>query len=89
MPLFPWLLSIISPLVKRALIALGIGVVSMAGFQILITQLTNEISTRISGLPQEWLQIITLYGLPESLGIILGAFATASTIVSLKRFQIL
>lgn len=87
--MWAFFMSLVTPVVRRVLIALGIGMVTYAGYSELIDQVKNHIINQMGGLPSKTLQIITLYGLPESLSIILGAFTTAASISALKKFKIL
>ena len=87
--MFAFIMSLATPIVRRILIALGIGLVTYAGYDTLIATAKNHIITQMTGLPANTLQIISLYGLPESLAIILGAFTTAASISALKKFKVL
>lgn len=83
------LLALAAPLVKRVLIALGIGVitytVSTSILSILQTQIFNELAST-SGIV---LQMASLYGLPDFIGILLGSQATCLTLSTVKKFGIL
>lgn len=80
---------IAGPLAIKVLTALGVGIVSYAGFSTLIDQVTAHIISNMNGIEPAYLQIITLFGIPESVSITLGAFTTAATVMTLKKFKIL
>jgi len=89
LPLAGFLIGLVTPIARKVLVALGIGLVTYVGYSQLIDQVKSHIITQMSGLPAKTMQIITLYGLPESLAIILGAFTTAASISALKKFKVL
>lgn len=74
MPLFAWILSIVAPLVVRGVIALGFTAVTFTGVTAAASSLLSLAQTRWSGVSVDVLQIATLTGIPESLGIIAGAY---------------
>lgn len=73
MHLFAWLLSIAWPLVKKVLVMLGIGLVSYAGLSAIGAEIQNAVLSNWGMLGGAVLQIATLGGIPQSIGIILGA----------------
>lgn len=83
------LLGLVTPLVRRVLIALGVGIVTYTGYSAVIDSIKAHIVSEMSGLTGNALQIITLYGLPDAIGIILGAFTTAASLSVAKKFKIL
>lgn len=84
-----WLIAMVAPIAKRLLVALGIGIVTYTGFQLVLDQITAAIASNISGAPIVAYQFASLMGFPEVAGIILGAIASRLTIEQLKRFQLL
>jgi hypothetical protein len=85
MPAF--LLAMVQPLIARILISLGIGFVTFEAFNTFVQSIITNITTQMNGLAPDVLQIITLYGLPEALGIVLGGFVTAASIVAIKGMR--
>ena len=75
-----WLLAIAWPIVKRVLLAMGIGVVTYGGLSLIATQVQNEIAALWSGLPITLLQIGSLAGIPQSIGITMSAIAASASL---------
>lgn len=73
MPLFTWLLSIAWPLVKKVMVMLGIGIISYAGLSAIGAEIQSAVLSSWGQLGGATLQIATLGGIPQSIGIILGA----------------
>ena len=70
-----WLLSMVAPLVIRGLVALGFTAVSYAGAETLMNQLISMAQTSWNAVPASVLQLASLSGIPDALGITLGAYA--------------
>ena len=74
MNLVTWIMGLVAPLVIRAVIALGFTAVTYTGVTALANQLMATAQTQWATLPLNLLQLAELSGLPESLGMIAGAF---------------
>lgn len=83
--LFVFLLAAIWPLAKKVLLMLGIGWVTYEGVGLLVGQVTTEVVALWGGIPTAMLQIASLGGLPQSVGIILGAIAARASLVALSH----
>jgi len=68
-----WLLSIAVPVVKKVLVALGIGSVTYAGLSLVGGSIQANIVSYWGAVGGATLQIASLGGIPEAIGIILGA----------------
>lgn len=75
MPLAAWLLSLVAPFAIRALVALGFTAVSFVGVSTLANQLIQIAQQNWGALPIAALQMASLSGIPEALGMIVGAYA--------------
>ena len=73
MTLAAWLLALVAPLVVRAVIALGFTAVVFTGVTAGVQQLIGTAQSSWSTLPVAVLQLATLSGIPESLGMVFGA----------------
>ena len=87
MPIAVWLVALVGPLVKKAMLALGIGVVSYAGFTLLANQVRDQVLAHLSGLTGDAYQIIAMSGAFEAIGILLGGLAAKATLMAIDRFQ--
>jgi len=86
---YAWIIALVSPVVKKVLLALGVGIVTYTGFDLMIGQIRDYINSQMSGLTTEVFQTISLMGVPESFGIILGAYASSAALMQAKRFALL
>ena len=74
MPLVAWILSLVGPVAIRALIAIGFTAVSFAGVTTASNALISIAQTAWAGMPLTALQLASLSGIPECLGMVLGAY---------------
>jgi hypothetical protein len=72
--------AVLGPLLKRILVALGVGAVSYVGVLVVTTQLTDAIAANYSGLPSDAIQILRIAKIPNALNIIISAFVTSLTV---------
>lgn len=77
---------VISSVIAKVFIALGIGLFSYYGLYALVEQLLNQVSSLLNGLPAEVFQLISLAGIPEALSIIGSAVLTRAALNSVQVF---
>lgn len=65
-----WLLALIGPLVIKAIIALGFTAIVFTGVTELVNQLIASAQASWSTIPLAVLQLCSLSGIPESLGML-------------------
>lgn len=75
MNIFAWILSALGPLIIRGIIAAGFGILTFGGVMALFNQLVSMAQSSWSSLPAATIQLATLAGVPQALGIIMGAYA--------------
>lgn len=83
------LFAIASPLARQVLISLGIGIISYGSSLALINTITSQIQSNFQGMPDVVLSMVSLFGVPESASIILGAFTVRAGISAAKRMGVL
>lgn len=71
------LLSLVKPAIGRAMVALGVSVVSFTGVNAAFATLRDRVISELSANSQETLQIIGLFGVWDALGLVLGACSFA------------
>ena len=71
-----WLFALISPAIGRILTALGLSVVSIAGMDLIFTQLKTGLVSGLGGLSADMFNVFLLAGGGQALGMITGALAT-------------
>jgi hypothetical protein len=69
-----WLLSMVVPLVIRGVVALGFTAVVFVGVETLVSQLVTYAQTYWSSMPANVLALASLSGIPDCLGMIMGAY---------------
>lgn len=81
-----WVLALVAPLVRRILIALGVGLISYGGLALLATQVRDQVLTNLSGLTGDAYQVVAMSGAFEAVGIMLGALAARAALMAVERF---
>lgn len=77
-----FILSMITPVVGRVLVALGFSVVSFVGFDAMFVAVAQQASAAYGSLPSGVLGLASLAGFGEGLSIIFGALATRVALIS-------
>lgn len=68
-----WLMAMAVPLAARVIVGLGFAVASFAGMQVTLAQLVALAQSNWSALPATVLQLASLSGIPEMLGMMFAA----------------
>jgi hypothetical protein len=76
-------------LIKRVLLAFGIGVITYNVSTGVLDLISSQLQTNLSASPAIVLQMASLYGLPDFIGILLGAYSTSLTLTVVKKFGFL
>lgn len=84
-----WLISMAWPVVQRVLAALGLGVVTYESLSVLSGQLDGLIRGAWGGLGGAILDIASLGGIPQAIGIILAAYNARLAFLVLKKLSFL
>lgn len=86
----PTLVSLLSslawPLVRKVLIALGIGLATYGGISSLLDSLLAQAASYYSGMPSYIATVCAMGGIPTGLGILTGALTTRVSMMVTKRF---
>lgn len=83
-----WLASIIGPLARRALVALGIGTVTYTGAMIALQQALGAAKSAMGGMSGEVLSLVAMAGGFEAASIMAGGMVAALSVAALKRFSL-
>ena len=83
------LLALVRPILLRLLASLGMGVITYTGTDLLISNFTAQITTNLNGLTPSILQIVSLFGVIQSLSIMLGALTTSASLSVFKKLGFL
>lgn len=80
-----FLLSLAGPILKRALIALGIGWVTYQGLDVLLSALIGSVQSNFSAFSGSAAQIVWLAGFGQAIGIVLGAITARMSMMILSK----
>jgi len=83
--LFVWLLAAAWPVAKKVLVMLGIGMVTYASVTTLVQSVVSQAQSNWGQVSGAVLQLTSLGGIPEVLGIITGALVARASFVVLGR----
>jgi len=81
--MYAFFASLAVTLPARILAAMGIGFISMAGYGVAVNELVGIAKTNWSGVSGTAMQIASLLGAPEGLGLILGAVVMRASLTAL------
>ncbi len=77
---------IISSVIAKLFVALGIGVFTYYGLLELVERIIDQAQAMFGGLPASAAQIMAIAGVPEALSIITSAFLTRASIQAIQTF---
>lgn len=80
-----WLLALAVPIARKILVALGIGWLTYESFGFLVGQLQSAVLGAWGAVGGVTFQILSLAGVPDSLGIILGGFAARAALMAVGK----
>ncbi|MGY6239007.1 DUF2523 family protein (plasmid) [Burkholderia ambifaria] len=84
-----WLMSMVGPMLIQALVALGVGVLTVVGFDVAFNQALSWIRDGVGGLPSDMANVLALGGVFQGLSYIVGAFSARVAMMgfgAVKRF---
>lgn len=81
-----FLLGMVGPLVIRAFIALGFTAITYTGVTAIVSALVSTAQSNWAALPAGALQLATLSGIPQGLGVVFGAYAALYAIRTAAGF---
>jgi len=91
MTLAAWLLSLVGPLLIQALIAIGVGVLTVTGVDIAVNQAIAWITSAVGGIPSDLANVLALGGVFQGMSYVVGAFVARVTMAgasSIKKWFI-
>ncbi|MFM0380470.1 DUF2523 domain-containing protein [Paraburkholderia strydomiana] len=86
-----WLLSLVQPLIVNALIALGVGVLTVGGIDLAVNQAMSWLQSSVGGLPADLASMLAMGGIFQGFGYIGGAISARVAMAgasSMKKFFI-
>ena len=83
-----FLLGIVGPMAVRALLAIGLGVITIQGVEIGINALLNQIASYSNALPGDMAAILGIMGIGQGLAVVMGGVSfLVSYMVAGKAFS--
>lgn len=80
-----WLAAIVWPLAQKVLLGLGVGWLTYEAVTIALDALRASVLAHLGAISGAMLQVLTLSGCMEAVGIILGAVAARASLLVLAR----
>lgn len=78
-------LAMVAPMVARVFVFLGIGWVTYQSVTFLVNSVRDNVVGLWNGIPVAALQLITLGGFSQAVGILLGALAARAVLVAVDK----
>ncbi|MEX3954723.1 DUF2523 domain-containing protein [Trinickia sp. EG282A] len=86
-----WLLGLVQPLIVNALIALGVGVLTVGGIDLAVNQALSWLQSSVGGIPADLANLLAMGGIFQGFGYIGGAISARVAMAgasSMKKFFI-
>ena len=83
-----WLFSMVTPLAKQALVAVGIGTVTYTGVTLALNQLIDSVRSSLGGLTGDVASIVAMGGGFMAMSIIAGALTSSVALATLKKLAL-
>lgn len=80
-----FLLALAWPLVKKVLVSLGIGFVTYTGLTMIANQIKDQVMSAWGLAGANVVQVLTIAGIPQSVGITLGGLAAGAALAAAAR----
>lgn len=80
-----WLMSMVEPLVRKGLAAVGLGWVTFEGVTGLLDGVRNSVMSGWSAMAPTVYDVLALAGFLDAVGILLGAMATIAGLATMSR----
>lgn len=81
-----YLASVAGPIAKRAVMALGFGTVTYVGLDAALGVVKSNVISSWGAIPSGALAIMSMAGVSQAMGIVLGAIVARVSMIQLKRF---
>ncbi|CAG9232320.1 DUF2523 domain-containing protein [Burkholderia vietnamiensis] len=82
-----WLLSLVQPIIVQALVALGVGVVTVAGIDLALNQAMQWLTSSVGGLGSDVANVLAMGGIFQGIGYIGGALSARVAMAGVSSFK--
>lgn len=84
-----FLLGLATPIARRVLLSLGLGVISYAGLTVVATQIVDAAKSNYEGMAGTVLDLLNLIGTGQALGIVLGGIVARAAFAAISRIGVM
>jgi len=81
-----WLVALAGPVVRQALVSIGVGTITFVGLQSAVTSALNGAKSAVGGMPADIASIVAMAGIFTALSILAGGVMAGVSLMILKRF---
>ncbi|WP_404995906.1 DUF2523 domain-containing protein [Burkholderia cepacia] len=81
------MLSLVGPIAVKALVALGVGVVTVTGIDLALNQAMQWLTSSVGGLPADLANLLALGGIFQGIGYIGGALSARVAMAGVSSFK--
>lgn len=82
-----FLLAMVQPLIVQALIALGVGVLTVTGVDLALNQAFSWITSSVGGMPSDLANLLALGGVFQGMGYLCGALSARVVMAGAASFK--
>ncbi|KVP85462.1 cobalt ABC transporter permease [Burkholderia ubonensis] len=82
-----FLLSLVQPIIVQALLALGVGVVTVAGIDLALNQAMQWLTSSVGGLGSDVANVLAMGGIFQGIGYIGGALSARVAMAGVSSFK--
>ncbi|MBU9542948.1 DUF2523 domain-containing protein [Burkholderia ubonensis] len=82
-----FLLGLVQPIIVQALIALGVGVVTVTGIDVALNQAMQWLTTAVGGLGSDVANVLAMLGIFQGIGYIGGALSARVAMAGVSSFK--
>ncbi|HDR9873024.1 TPA: DUF2523 domain-containing protein [Burkholderia cenocepacia] len=82
-----FLLSLVQPIIVQALLALGVGVVTVAGIDLALNQAMQWLTSSVGGLGSDVANVLAMGGIFQGIGYIGGALSARVAMAGASSFK--
>ncbi|AIS95633.1 DUF2523 domain-containing protein [Burkholderia thailandensis] len=82
-----FLLSLVQPIIVQALVALGVGVVTVAGIDLALNQAMQWLTSSVGGLGSDVANVLAMGGIFQGIGYIGGALSARVAMAGVSSFK--
>jgi hypothetical protein len=87
MPFATFLLSMVQPILFQALVALGVGVLTVSGIDLAVNQCQSWLNTAVGGIPADMSNVLAMAGVFQGIAYIGGGISARVAVAGASSFK--